>query len=68
VAEGIVRDAAFKEQTRKTLPPVLKVPRQCPLAFLVKVHLREGEALRSEKVLGRGLCYQQRRKVEISSK
>jgi hypothetical protein len=28
-------------------PPVLKAPRQCPLVLLVKVCLREGEALES---------------------
>jgi hypothetical protein len=39
----------------------LKVPRQCPLVFLVDVSLREGKAVGSEKgkVLGSGLCYEQ---------
>jgi hypothetical protein len=30
--------------------PVLKVPRQCPLLFLVEVCVREDDAFRSEKV------------------
>jgi hypothetical protein len=33
----------------KRFSPVLKVPRQCPIAFLVEVRLGVGEALGSEK-------------------
>jgi hypothetical protein len=50
----------------KKFSPVLKVPRQCPLVFLVDVSLREGKIVGSEKskVSGSGLCYEQGREVE----
>jgi hypothetical protein len=46
--------------------PALNVPRQYPLVLLVEVCLREGEALGIEegKVLGSGLCYEERREDE----
>jgi hypothetical protein len=36
----------------------LKVPRQCPLAFQVKIYCKEGKAM------GNGLCYEYRKKFE----
>jgi hypothetical protein len=53
---------------RKTFSSAgMKVPRQCPLFLLVKVILREGKGLGSEKgkVLGCGVCHEQRREVEL---
>jgi hypothetical protein len=50
-----VNDTTFKGGQKHF--PALKVPRQCPLALLVEVCLRESKALGSEKVklLGSGL-------------
>jgi hypothetical protein len=47
---GSERRYIWGERQEIFFPPVLKVPRQCPLILLVEVHLRECEALRSEKV------------------
>jgi hypothetical protein len=44
------RETTFKGGGKKhfCLSPVLKVPKQCPLALVVEVCLTEGEALGSE--------------------
>jgi hypothetical protein len=46
----VVRDTTFKEGGINGFffPPVLKVPRQCPLALPVEVYFTGGEASGSE--------------------
>jgi hypothetical protein len=45
----VVRHTTIKGGQGTFFPPVLKVPRQCPLALLVEVRLGEGKVLGSEK-------------------
>jgi hypothetical protein len=39
-----VRDTTFNGGQETFFPPILKVPRQCPLALLVEVRSRDGKA------------------------
>jgi hypothetical protein len=59
-----VRVNTFGGVGKKYFYPVLKAPRQCPLVILVEVHLREGKALGSQKVVLGILCYEQKKEVE----
>jgi hypothetical protein len=61
VERGLVRNAIFKERGQKFLGY-----QQCPFLLPVDVRLREGKALRSEKVkvLGSGFCYEPCREFE----
>jgi hypothetical protein len=65
VRRGIERRYILRREGNKKFS-ALKVPRQCPLVFLVEERLREGKVLGSEKVKGLGceLRYGQRREVE----
>jgi hypothetical protein len=49
VGGEVVRHNVTKRGQETFFPPVLKVPRQCPLVLLAEVRLREGKGLGSEK-------------------
>jgi hypothetical protein len=48
--ERDMRVITFEAKGGGNISHDLKVPRECPLVLLVEVCLREGKALRSEKI------------------